>query len=79
MTDSTTIRVPRRTRDHLAQVARERGTTLKGLVEELAAQQLTAGQIADRDEARRQATREVFGVRISGERYEPGHGMPELR
>jgi heme oxygenase len=79
MTDSTTIRVPRRTRDHLAQVARERGTTLKGLVEELAAQQLTADQIADRAEASRQAAREVFGVRISGEGCEQGHDTPGLR
>ncbi|MFJ9245497.1 hypothetical protein [Streptomyces sp. NPDC101776] len=37
MTETATIRVSRQARDHLAQVARDRGLTLRQLVEQLAA------------------------------------------
>ncbi|MGI5426808.1 hypothetical protein [Streptomyces sp. CA-179760] len=50
MTERATIKVSRTARDHLAQVARERGVTLRQLVEQLAAQKRTAAQIAEQDE-----------------------------
>lgn len=43
MADST-IKVPEAIRDHLAAVAKERGTTIGALVTALAAEQLTAEQ-----------------------------------
>lgn len=70
MADVTTIQVSRQTRDHLAQVAKERGMTLGQLVEELAAQQPTAEQIAERLAADRRVAREVVGVDISDEEFE---------
>jgi capsular polysaccharide biosynthesis protein len=65
MAEHTTIQVSRQARDHLAQVAKERGMTLGQLVEELAAQQPTAEQIAERVAADRQVVRDVIGVDIS--------------
>ncbi|WOX10672.1 hypothetical protein [Streptomyces sp. N50] len=53
MVETATIQVPRRTRDHLAQVAKDRGLTLRQLVEQLAAEQLTLEQIAERVAAAR--------------------------
>ncbi|WLW53994.1 hypothetical protein [Streptomyces sp. YU58] len=70
MADTTTIQVSKAARDHLAQVAKERGMTLGQLVEELAAQQRTAEQIAERLAADRQAAREVMGADISDEEFE---------
>jgi hypothetical protein len=70
MADNTTIQVSRQARDHLAQVARERGVTLGQLVEELAARQLTAAQVEERLAADRQAVREAIGVDISDEEFE---------
>ncbi|WP_251074939.1 hypothetical protein [Streptomyces sp. ISL-12] len=48
MADTTTIQVSREARDHLAQLARERGVTLGKLVEQLASREPTAEQIAER-------------------------------
>lgn len=45
---NTTIQVPKETRDHLAQLAAERGMTIGQLVEALAADQPTAAQRAER-------------------------------
>ncbi|MFC4505592.1 MULTISPECIES: hypothetical protein [Streptomyces] len=70
MADHTTIQVSRAARDHLAQVAKDRGMTLGQLVEELAAQQLTAEQTAERLAADRQVARDVIGVDISDEEFE---------
>ncbi|MFH8416714.1 hypothetical protein [Streptomyces collinus] len=70
MAERATIKVSREVRDHLAQVARERGVTLRYLVEHLAARQLTAAQIAGRAAADRKAAREVIGVDISDEEFE---------
>ncbi|MCZ0988450.1 hypothetical protein [Streptomyces diastatochromogenes] len=70
MADHTTIRVSRQTRDHLAQVAKERGMTLGQLVEELAAQQLTAEQIAERVAASRQVVREKIGLDLTDEEFD---------
>ncbi|GAA2618485.1 MULTISPECIES: hypothetical protein [Streptomyces] len=70
MAENTTIQVSRQARDHLAQVAKERGMTLGQLVEELASQQPTAEQIAERVAADRQVVREVIGVDISDEEFD---------
>jgi heme oxygenase len=48
MAETVTIRVPRQARDHLARVAKDRGITLRQLVEQLAAEQLTLEQAAER-------------------------------
>ncbi|MER6712189.1 hypothetical protein [Streptomyces sp. NPDC000877] len=70
MADNTTIQVSRQARDHLAQVAKERGVTLGQLVEQLAAEQPTEAQIAERIAADRQVVRDVIGVDISDEEFE---------
>ncbi|MGW4908500.1 hypothetical protein [Streptomyces sp. NPDC004270] len=70
MTDTTTIQVSRQARDHLAQIAKERGLTLGQLVDELAAQQPTAEQTAERLAADRQVVRDVIGLDISDEEFD---------
>lgn len=70
MAENTTIQVSRQTRDHLAQVAKERGMTLGQLVEKLAEEQPTAEQIAERVAADRQVVRDVIGVDISDEEFD---------
>ncbi|MFD5542342.1 hypothetical protein ACFWIJ_32130 [Streptomyces sp. NPDC127079] len=70
MTDTTTIQVSRQARDHLAQIAKERGLTLGQLVDELAAQQPSAEQIAERLAADRQVVRDVIGLAISDEEFD---------
>ncbi len=65
MADHTTIQVSRQARDHLDQVAKERGMTLGQLVEQLASKQPTAEQIAERVAADRHVVRETIGVDIS--------------
>jgi capsular polysaccharide biosynthesis protein len=70
MAENTTIQVSRQTRDHLAQVAKERGVTLGQLVEQLASDQPTAEQIAERVAADRQVVRDVIGVEIGDEEFD---------
>ncbi|WP_424869138.1 hypothetical protein [Streptomyces sp. SAI-229] len=70
MAEHTTIQVSRQTRDHLAQVAKDRGMTLGQLVEQLASEQPTAEQIAERVAADRQAVREVIGLDLSDEDFD---------
>ncbi|MFI6936507.1 hypothetical protein [Streptomyces sp. NPDC050287] len=65
MAENTTIQVSRQARDHLAQVAKERGMTLGQLVEQLASEQPTAAQITERVAADRNVVRETIGVDIS--------------
>ncbi|MFJ9414489.1 MULTISPECIES: hypothetical protein [unclassified Streptomyces] len=67
---STTIQVSTETRDHLAQLAKERGMTLGQLVQDLAAAQPTAEQRAERLEAARNHVRDVIGLDISNEEFE---------
>ncbi|MEU3896466.1 MULTISPECIES: hypothetical protein [unclassified Streptomyces] len=75
MAENTTIQVSRQARDHLAQVAKERGMTLGQLVEQLASEQPTAEQIAERVAADRQVVRDVVGVDISDEQFD---GAPDV-
>lgn len=67
---TTTIQVPKETRDHLAQVAAERGITIGQLVEALAAEQPTAAQRAERLAADRAVARRLIGVDLSDEEFE---------
>ncbi|MDT0450845.1 hypothetical protein [Streptomyces hesseae] len=66
----TTIQVTRETRDHLAELAKERGMTLGQLVEALAAEQPTAAQRAERLAADREHARELIGIDISDEEFD---------
>ncbi|MEV5549381.1 hypothetical protein AB0L35_25155 [Streptomyces sp. NPDC052309] len=72
MAENTTIQVSRKARDHLAQVAKERGMTLGQLVEQLAAEQPTAEQIAERVAATRKVLRERLGCTLSDEEFDSG-------
>ncbi|MEJ1201024.1 MULTISPECIES: hypothetical protein [unclassified Streptomyces] len=72
MAENTTIQVSRQARDHLAQVAKERGMTLGQLVEQLASEQPTAEQIAERVAATRAVLRERLGCTLSDEEFENG-------
>jgi hypothetical protein len=70
MAQHTTIQVTKEVRDHLAQVAKDRGLTLGQLVELLAVEQLTAEQRAERLLADREVVRGVIGVDISDEEFD---------
>ncbi|TGB08944.1 hypothetical protein E4099_14480 [Streptomyces palmae] len=67
---TTTIQVPRETRDHLAELARERGVSIGQLVQALAAEQPTAAQRAERLAADREVARRLIGVDISDEEFD---------
>ncbi|GHG56354.1 hypothetical protein [Streptomyces griseocarneus] len=70
--DTTTIQVQRKTRDHLAELAKERGITIGQLVEDLAAEQPTAAQRAERLAADREIARRLIGIEISDEEFDQG-------
>ncbi|WP_369234912.1 hypothetical protein AB5J56_24350 [Streptomyces sp. R21] len=72
MAQYTTIQVSKEARDHLAQVAKERGLTLGQLVEQLAATQPTAEQIAERVAAARKVLRERMGCTLTDEEFDNG-------
>jgi hypothetical protein len=66
MADSdTSIKVSRLTRERLARLAAERSTTLKDLVEELAAATPTAAELAEREQCARAVLAEHFGVEVT--------------
>ncbi|MFH8635187.1 hypothetical protein ACH4CC_35775 [Streptomyces lydicus] len=67
---TTTIQVQRETRDHLAELAKERGVSIGQLVEALAAGQPTAAQRAERLAADRDVVRRMMGVDIPDEEFE---------
>lgn len=68
----TSIKVPVAARDHLAQLARERGTTIGQLVTDLAARELTAAQIEARVTETRKVLRERLGCTLSDEELDNG-------
>ncbi|MFI1253671.1 hypothetical protein ACH4U6_07695 [Streptomyces netropsis] len=72
----TTIQVPRETRDHLAELAEERGLSIEQLVEALAAEHPTAAQLAERLAVDRETVRRVIGVGISDEEFDQA---PDVR
>jgi hypothetical protein len=63
--DDTSIKVSRQTRERLARLAAERGSTLKDVVEALAAASLTAAEIAEREQRARAVLAENFGVEVT--------------
>ncbi|MFI9305774.1 hypothetical protein [Streptomyces triculaminicus] len=70
MTATTRIQVSRKTRDHLAELAKERGMNIGQLVEALAAEQPTAAQRAERLAANRELARKLIGIEISDEEFD---------
>ncbi|MEV8388419.1 MULTISPECIES: hypothetical protein [Streptomyces] len=67
---TTTIQVPRETRDHLAELAKERGLSIGQVVDALAAEQPTAAQRAERLAADRATARRLMGVDVSDEEFD---------
>ncbi|MFE6154051.1 hypothetical protein [Streptomyces sp. NPDC057889] len=67
---TTTIQVSREVRDHLAELAQERGLSLGQLVEALAAEQPTAAQRAERLAADREVVRRQIGIDLSDEEFD---------
>ncbi len=63
--DDTSIKVSRRTRERLARLAAERGTTLKDVVEELASATPTAAELAEREQRARAVLAEHFGAQVT--------------
>jgi hypothetical protein len=61
----TSIKVSKQTRERLARLAAERGSTLKDLVEELAAATFTAAELAEREARARAVLAENFGVEVT--------------
>ncbi|MFF3159491.1 hypothetical protein [Streptomyces sp. NPDC057910] len=66
---NTTIQVTKQTRDHLAELAEERGLSIGQLVDALAGMQPTATQRAKEVAAARAHAREVIGVDVSDEEF----------
>jgi hypothetical protein len=62
--DDTSIKVSKRTRERLARLAAERHTTLKDIVEDLAAAAPTAAELAERERRARAVLAERFGVEV---------------
>jgi len=62
--DDTSIKVSKQTRERLAQLAAERHTTLRDLVEDLAAAAPTAAELAERERRARAVLVERFGVEV---------------
>ncbi|WP_123974481.1 Arc family DNA-binding protein [Streptomyces sp. Ag109_O5-1] len=61
------IRVPAEVRDQLAAVAEARGTSLRALMQEIAAQTLTPEQVQERAERTRTLLAERFGHFVTDE------------
>ncbi|MEV2193920.1 hypothetical protein AB0I02_23485 [Streptomyces phaeochromogenes] len=70
MAQHATIQVSKEARDHLAQVAKDRGLTLGQFVEQLAAEQLTAEQRAERLRADREIVRDAIGLDLSDDEFD---------
>ena len=64
--EDTSIKVSKQARERLAQLAAERQTTLKEVVERLAAATLTAAELADRERRAREVLAEHFGITVTG-------------
>ena len=62
--DDTSIKVSKQTRERLARLAAERHTTLKDIVEDLAAATLTGAELAERERRARAVLAEHFGIEV---------------
>jgi hypothetical protein len=61
----TSIKVPKAVRERLGILAAEQGTTIRGLVEELAQTKLTHAELQARGKAARAYLREHMGVELT--------------
>lgn len=81
MADDASIKVSKTTRDRLARLAAERGTTLKGIVEELAEATpipvTPAESPAEREAHARAVLAEHFGVIVGEAEMEAGRRLLE--
>lgn len=68
----TTIKVSAETRDRLATLASQNGTSIGQLVARLAQQQFTAEEIAERVARTRQVLRESFGMTLTDQELDTG-------
>ncbi|WP_405015259.1 hypothetical protein [Kitasatospora sp. NBC_01539] len=67
MADDTSIKVSKETRERLQLLAGQRGTTMRDLVEQLAAQTLTEEELRARGEMARRYLRERMGIDVDDE------------
>ncbi|MET9610376.1 hypothetical protein ABZZ17_35765 [Streptomyces sp. NPDC006512] len=77
MADETSIKVSAATRDRLAALASEQGTTIRQLVEELAEGQPTQAEYAERAEQARAEFASVLGTVPSEEAEAKARGLLE--
>ncbi|MFF3728379.1 hypothetical protein ACFYYM_39165 [Streptomyces erythrochromogenes] len=77
MADETSIKVSAATRDRLAALASEQGTTIRQLVEELAEGQPTKAEYAERAEQARAELASVLGTLPSEEAEAKARGLLE--
>ncbi|MGR6998825.1 hypothetical protein ACU686_12970 [Yinghuangia aomiensis] len=75
MDEDTSIKVAKATRERLAELASERGTTIRGLVESLAASAPTRAELQARAEAARVELRNRFGVEVTAKDEAAGHAL----
>ncbi|WP_436776616.1 hypothetical protein [Yinghuangia sp. YIM S09857] len=75
MDEDTSIKVAKATRERLAELAQERGTTIRGLVESLAASAPTRAEQCARAEVARAELRERFGVEVTARDEAAGHAL----
>ncbi|MEV4611064.1 hypothetical protein AB0K43_00480 [Kitasatospora sp. NPDC049258] len=67
MADDTSIKVSRETRERLQLLAGQRGTTMRDLVEELAAQTPTAEELRARGEQARRYLSDHMGIEVTSD------------
>ncbi|WTX01002.1 hypothetical protein OG216_47125 (plasmid) [Streptomycetaceae bacterium NBC_01309] len=73
--EDTSIKVAKATRERLAALAQERGTTIRGLVESLAASAPTRAELLARAEAAREELRDRFGIEVTAKDEAAGHAL----
>jgi hypothetical protein len=74
----TSIKVSKRTRERLAQLAADRRMTLKDVVDELAAGRPTARELAERERAARTILAEYFGVEVTDAELEASARLRQI-
>ncbi len=76
--DDTSIKVSLQTRERLARLAAERGSTLKDVVEELAATALTVDELAEREARARTVLAENFGIKVTDAELDASARLREM-
>ncbi|MFE9885421.1 hypothetical protein [Streptomyces scopuliridis] len=71
----TSIKVSKVARERLGLLASEQGTTIRGLVEELAAERFTSAELAERGEKARAYLRDHMGVELTESDEENGQRL----